>query len=518
MIKKPFVLLCFLVFYYSIAFPQNGIRGIDYNARSIGRGGTEIGFFDSPSLMMVNPAGLSFIKKPALNINSVFTSPASHFKNYRKDENGNQPNTILNNSDGDNVSSILPSISYVHSFRDSRLTLGAGIFTMNKMDTKYQLNHQLFANPPGSTGYLTQTYHSKFNILEGCVSGSYLVTPEFSIGLTGEFIYSSYELAQPLSFNTSFLKGSIKLDSVTVESYGKYFSDPRPYGLGYKEFTTLAEMTNLKTYSFGGKIGIAYKMNDNFSFGACYSLPVRLNYKNGNSKVDMTVQFNEAKNIAIYNIARIHGMSLDSSIMLFNAILDSNGIKPGDGFSAEYSVDNEFKTPQSFGFGFMYSPLSKLRLGFDFEWINWSKAYENMKITLKGGTNSNMNKMFINGSPNNEDLIIEFPMKWKDAILLKLGGEYDVIKEFTIRAGYTYSSNPVPDETIIPVLPEVIEHHFMAGCSINYPSKLILSLAIEYGAKNTLTGSYTHKVASEYANSESSLQNLLEYISLTYNF
>ncbi len=518
MITRKFVLLCFFIFCYSISFSQNGTRAVDYNTRSIGRGGTEIGFFDGPSAMLMNPAGLSFIKKPVLNANAIFMVPPTHFKNYIKDANGNVTSTILNDDDGDKILYVMPSLSYVHNFKNSKFTLGAGVFTTGGMGTEYKLNHQLFVSPAFSTNYQKQVYRSRFAVIESCISGSYLITPEFSIGLTGEFVYSTLEIGQPFSLSPDYLKGTLVTTQGTT-TYGNYFKASRPvYGLGYKELTAAAEMTNLKSYTFGGKIGLAYKLCDCFSMGASYTLSVPLNFKDGNAKMDMSAQFNEASTIAAQNLVTTMGISIDSAAKLVSALFGQNGIHPYEGFIADYTVTNEFKTPQSVGFGFMYSPMPKLRLGFDFEWLNWSKAFDKMKLTLTNGTNSNINKMLVNGAPGNEALYVEFPMNWKDAVILKFGGEYDLSKVLTLRAGYSYSSNPIPEETIIPIMPAILEHHIMAGCSYDLLSKLTMNIALEYGLKNSVTGSNPHQVATEYITSESSLQNLLGHISLNYNF
>jgi long-chain fatty acid transport protein len=518
MIKKSLAFLCLFVFCYSITFSQNGTRAVDYNTRSIGRGGTEIGFFDGPSAMLMNPAGISFIKKPVLNANAIFMVPPTHFKNYVKDASGNPTTQLLNDDDGEKLLYVMPSLAYVHDFKNSKFTLGAGVFTTGGMGTEGKFNHQLFVSPVFSTNYQKQVYRSRFAVIESCISGSYLITPQFSIGITGEFVYSTLELGQPFSLSPSFLKGAFVSALTGSTTYGNYFSGNKPLGLGYKELTASAEMTNLKSYTFGGKIGFAYKCSEKFSLGASYTLSVPLNYKDGNAKMDMSAQFNEASVVATQNVMSILHISADSAAKIVSATFSANGIHPYEGFIADYTVSNEFKTPQSVGFGLMYSPMPKCRLGFDFEWLNWSKAFDKMTLTLKGGTNSNINKMLVNGAPNAEDLVVEFPMNWKDAVILKFGGEYDLSKVFTVRAGYSYSSNPIPEETIIPIMPAILEHHIMAGLSYDVYTKLTLNLALEYGLKNSVTGSNPHLVATEYKNSESSLQNLLAHISLSYMF
>jgi hypothetical protein len=44
-------------------YAQSGTKLIGFDASTLGRGGVSIGFFDSPDLMMTNPAGISFLKK-----------------------------------------------------------------------------------------------------------------------------------------------------------------------------------------------------------------------------------------------------------------------------------------------------------------------------------------------------------------------------------------------------------------------------------------------------------------------
>ena len=54
----PFVLVL-LCASFSLAQAQNGAGLLNYNARSAGRAGAGLGFFDSPELMATNPAGIS---------------------------------------------------------------------------------------------------------------------------------------------------------------------------------------------------------------------------------------------------------------------------------------------------------------------------------------------------------------------------------------------------------------------------------------------------------------------------
>ncbi len=508
----PIVLLMVVVF-ASVCEAQVGVRSLDYNTRSVGRGATGIGFFDSPSLILSNPAGLTFIKESQINANAIFMVPPPSFKNYTNN-NGVTSTTVLNDKDGEGTLYALPSISYIRKFKDSKFTIAAGAFLTGGMGTDYELNHQLYKDASGN--YLPQVYRSRFSIIESGLSVAYAITPKFSIGATGEFIYTQIEFKNPFSLPPSFLKGQMN----SGMTFGQMFAAPRTAGgLGYKELTSSADMKYLKSYSFGGKIGLAYKFSESFSIGVNYSLPVDLNFEDGTANLDMTFQFLDAEKRAIENVRMAYPtLTYEQAKYIVDSTFTANGLNLSQGFAGEYKIQNKFNTPQSFGFGLMYSPSCKVRLGFDFEFINWYKAFDKMELTLTEGDNANINKMLNAGGNGQAPLAVEFPLAWKDAYAFKIGGEYDVTSNFILRAGYAYNTNPIPEETIISILPAIIQHHLFTGMSYSLANNWIVSMALEYGLKNSMTASNPSHVAFEYNNAEVGLQNFLGHISVSYIF
>jgi long-subunit fatty acid transport protein len=513
--KILLIVLLMVVVFASVCDAQVGVRSLDYNTRSVGRGATGIGFFDSPSLILSNPAGLTFIKESQINANAIFMVPPPSFKNYTNN-NGVTTTTELNNKDGEGTLYALPSVSYIHKFKDSKFTIGAGAFLTGGMGTDYELNHQLYVSPTGSTNYLPQVYRSRFSIIESGLSVAYAITPKFSIGATGEFVYTQIEFKNPFSLPPSFLQGQM----ANGMTFGQLFSTPRNLGgLGYKELTSSADMKYLKSYSFGGKFGLAYKFSESFSIGVNYSLPIDLNYEDGTANLDMTFQFLDAENRMIENVRTAYpSLTYEQAKHIVDSSFAANGLNLAQGFAGEYKIDNKFNTPQSFGFGLMYSPNCKVRLGFDFEFINWYKAFDKMELTLTEGDNANINKMLNAGGNGQAPLAVEFPLAWKDSYVFKIGGEYDVSPNFILRAGYAYNTNPIPEETIISILPAIIQHHIMAGVSYGITNNWIVNAALEYGLKNTMTASDPSHVAFEYNNADVGLQNFLGHISVSYIF
>lgn len=517
MIKKSFLLFFVLVLYSSFIYSQDGTRAIDYNTRSTGRGGVSIGFFDNPSVMLTNPAGMSFLKNDMLDANAIFMVPPPKFTNYKKDASGNTTNELLNNAvDGGKTLYILPSLAYVRKI-SNKLTLGAGVFTTGGMGSDLTLNHELYKDASGN--YIPQTYHSRFSTVQGGISGAYKITDKFSVGVTAQLLWASLEFKNPFSMSPYLMVGV--MSSATGMTYGQHFAgsrDTSTMGLGYSEVTSSADMKELNAYSFAGKVGLAYKFSDKFSVGVSYSAPVPLKFKNGISNLDMSAQFNDAFKREVVNVVNKYHVSSETAKTMVLAQFTSLGIDITKGFTAQYDIDNKFEIPQSVGFGLNYNPSERLRLGFDFEWINWKKSFDKMTLTLRNGTNSNVNILLGQGGVGQRDFVVDFIMNWKDAIILKFGGEYDLSKKTTVRLGYAYGTNPVPDEAAVPIIPAVLIHHITAGFSYTLTERLTTNVAVEYGLNNKVTNGGTSIVASEYNKSTVELRNLLGHLSLTYNF
>ena len=497
----------------SSLYAQNGTIPVGYNARSFGRGGTSIGFFDNPGLMMSNPAGLSFLNEQVFDINAIVMLPAPTFKNYKKNADGTPTTTVLNDANGYKDPFVLPSAAYVHKIKDSKFTFGLGFFTVGGMGAEFDLNHELFVNrdangfPTTTNTYNQQKYRSRYAVMQGGLTGAYKITDKFSIGVSAHLVYSTIGFTNPFSLSPSVMKGPTPLGI----TFGSLFKD----SLRYSEVTSAADMKDLKAFSFNGRIGLAYKFSDKFTAGLNFSSPVPLNFKNGTANMDMGAQFTDAfERVAHKYMAA--GYTRAQALAAATATFTGLGIDFTKGYTASYDITNDFEVPMSLGFGCMISPKENFRLALDVEWINWSKSAKSMKLTLTNGQNFNINKVLGQGGVGQDPLIVDFPLNWGDAILVKIGGEYDFSKAFTLRLGYAYGNNPIPNTTINPIVPANLVHHFTAGSSFYLTKRALINLGLEYGLKNNQVSDTPNLVASEYNGSTTGLLNLLGHISVTY--
>jgi long-chain fatty acid transport protein len=66
---------------------------------------------------------------------------------------------------------------------------------------------------------------------------------------------------------------------------------------------------------------------------------------------------------------------------------------------------------------------------------------------------------------------------WRDVTAIKTGIAYDVTKQLTLRVGYNYSTQPIPEnQTYFNVLaPAVVQHHVTAGFTWHVNNSIELS-------------------------------------------
>jgi long-subunit fatty acid transport protein len=378
----------------------------------------------------------------------------------------------------------------------------------------FALNEATSSYYPVKGAYDLQAYHSKFAVMQAGPSFAYKFSDKLSGGLSLHMVYSTMEFKMPFGMSPSVMQG--EPNGMTGMTFGQLFSmSPSLGGFGYNEVVASADMSDLNVISWGGKIGLAYKASDKLSFGLNYTLPTKLNYKSGKATMDMSKQFEDAMGRAImgfYQSPGTAGAPLDTAMKYVGMNFGGMGIDLSKGVAAEYDLEVGMKLPMSIGYGMSYQATPKLKLALDAEWVNWAKAFDKMEIKLTNGTSANINKMIGSTSFN-----MDFPLKWKNTMIVKVGGEYAVTDQFTMRLGYAYGSNPVPDATVFPVFPAVVVHHITLGGSYNLSEKVTLSAAIESALKNKVTATDPSEVQSEFSGSSSQLSTTIGHISLRWN-
>ena len=123
--------------------------------------------------------------------------------------------------------------------------------------------------------------------------------------------------------------------------------------------------------------------------------------------------------------------------------------------------------PQSVAVGYAFRPVKRWKLEVDVEWTNWD--------TLNT-VNLHSANPFFDSSTNP---LTKVPFNWKDSFFYEFGTQYQINDTWTVRGGYIFSENTVPDSTYSPSVPDSDRHVFSIGAG--YQSRrLNVDLAYQY--------------------------------------
>lgn len=101
--------------------------------------------------------------------------------------------------------------------------------------------------------------------------------------------------------------------------------------------------------------------------------------------------------------------------------------------------------PQSATFAYAFRPIDPLKLETDIVWTDWH--------TLKNVYLTSNNPLFNQNIPDN----------WKSTLEFRFGAQYDLTKQWTLRAGYAFGQNAIPSNTYSPLVPDADYNLFSAG-------------------------------------------------------
>ena len=149
-----------------------------------------------------------------------------------------------------------------------------------------------------------------------------------------------------------------------------------------------------------------------------------------------------------------------------------------DDYKGLFAEKGGFDIPANYGIGIAVTPMKDLTIAFDVMRIDYS------------GVRSINNPLLPNlfQAPLGTDGGAGFG--WQDVTAYKLGVQYMINPQLTIRGGYNYGEQPIPQsETFFNFLaPGVVEDHWTLGATWTLANKSELSFAFMYAPSITING------------------------------
>ena len=174
-------------------------------------------------------------------------------------------------------------------------------------------------------------------------------------------------------------------------------------------------------------------------------------------------------------------------------------------FAYDARVTNRF--PQQVSAGAAWTGLPRWTFAAQFDWINWSDAFDTLPVRLTHGNNADLNGLVGSRRPSDDT-----PLHWRDQYVGRVGMERLLGEHFALRAGYSYGNNPVPPGTLTPLTAAISEHLLTAGVGY-HRSRYHLDGAFQWHLPATGRVHQSGLAAGEYSNSVTAVA--IESVNLT---
>jgi long-chain fatty acid transport protein len=196
-----------------------------------------------------------------------------------------------------------------------------------------------------------------------------------------------------------------------------------------------------QSYGWGYKLGAVFKASEQLNLGVTYHAKTHLG--------DMTTN---------------------------DAHLSAVGSGGSAAMTGELKVIN-FQWPETYGVGLAWTPNEKWMWAADVKYIRWSDAMKDFRMSFVAGPGMDLN--------------VTMPQNWADQTVLAVGVQYKATRDLALRFGVNQSSNPVPDNTLNPLFPAIVERHYTTGFGYRFDPANSLAGAVTYAPEVSATNSVT---------------------------
>ncbi|MEZ5326624.1 MAG: outer membrane protein transport protein [Verrucomicrobiales bacterium] len=347
-------------------------------------------------------------------------------------------------------SGAFPEAALAFPIGDSPVSLGLGVNVVAAREVDW-IYRDIAGGVDGGTSYGVLEHSSRFLMARAAAAFSYAINDELSLGVSGGLVYEEFQLQAPFIFQSNpILKG----------------------------FKTALDL-DTDGYSANADAGLLYRPTDRLTLALTYRSPTSITSK---GRADGT---------------------LDAQLQSIGAA----GFDPGVHYDAE--VETAF--PQAVAGGIALQVTDWLLLAGQVEWINWSRAYDTLDITLRNGTNSDLQALA------GKEIRDSVPLHWDDQFVFRGGMEFGVNEALTLRVGYAYGASPMPDSLVTPVNAAISEHLVSAGIGYRV-GRCLIDLGYQYELPRSVETGHSGYQAGEYSDSRSKISSHWLSLGVTYEF
>ncbi len=406
----------------SPAFATNGMNMEAYGAKAGGMGGASFAYDSGNSAVMNNPATLALRKDQqdfgaGLTILMPDVSASVKGTNFQDDSDG--------------TSYLMPTVSYIR--KTGQYAYGAAMIAQGGMGTEY--GRDSFLSLSG------EEVCSEVGFGRIMLPLAYQVDSALSVAGQLDFVWAGMDLAMDMngaSLNQLAMGNGGRVGGSLASALPAF----NPSWARF-EFTNGDDFTGKATGNgFGFKLGAHYKINKDVSIGATYHSKTNISDLEGSGRIVM-------------------GTAM--------------GAVP---LAGDFTV-RDFQWPETYGIGVAWNVNPQLMLAGDIKRIRWSETMDDFRVSFRA-SDAATNNFGPMGDFRGATLDVAMDQKWDDQTVIMLGGQYMVLPNVALRAGLNLAENPIPDNTVNPLFPAIVENHYTLGVGWRFlPNQSIAaSLAI----------------------------------------
>ncbi|NTV05438.1 MAG: aromatic hydrocarbon degradation protein [Chlorobiaceae bacterium] len=442
----------------STAFATNGMNLEGYGAKSHSLGGTSMAFDTGNSAVMNNPATLGMMKEgeEELGVGIRGLHP-----DVAVDYNGNEVKSA-------GTAYYMPSVSYMR--KDGKFAWGLAVLAQGGMGTEYGKNSALFHYGMPMSRYGMPVDMSKVVPLSGEDIRS-------EVGIGRLMLPLAYNLTENTTIGISFdlLWGSMDLQ---MDMDGAHFAG---MGMAGKGGSVSGSMFNtLGSFISSGAITDINHVRYNFSNGSSF-IGEAIGYGTG-FKTGFTHKFSKMVTVG----GSYHSRTWLSDLETSKAVLSFSGQGPAFGQANPVSVSGTMKVknfgwPETWAAGFALYPAERWMIVGDLKYLDWAWAMSKFSTTFTADNS------VTNGPFAGQTLDVDMTQNWEDQWVYSVGVEYKASERLALRAGASFSNNPVPDSYLNPLFPAVAENHYTGGFGYKLTDKSTVAAALVFVPKVSAT-------------------------------
>ena len=167
----------------------------------------------------------------------------------------------------------------------------------------------------------------------------------------------------------------------------------------------------------------------------------------------------------------------------------------------DWNLGFSYKSPvwqERWGFNSNFPDLAPRRIGVQAQFpaiYSWGVAYKGIERAL---IDVDLRYLDYADAGLFGQSIQDGGLGWRSVFAVATGGQYAVTDRLTLRAGYLFNTNPIPNEgTLFNIqLPGIIQHTLSFGASFRVTDDILCSLAYVHGFRNSIQGNVVEETGA----------------------